>query len=119
MPVTGRPSTSTLPLLGRMRPETMLRIVDLPQPDGPTMVTIAPSGTSKLKSCTATTGSRSRGRNTMPTSARRIFAGLAAGLPMVPGSSTGQRWFPAQQPRFDLAHDQAEQPGHDRERDQP
>ena len=32
------------------RPETTLRSVDLPQPDGPTMVTIAPSGTSKLKS---------------------------------------------------------------------
>src|SRR5262245_41926769 len=115
MPVTGRPSTSTLPLLGRMRPETMLRIVDLPQPDGPTMVTIEPSGTSKLKSRTATTGSRSRGRNTMPTSARQIFAG---GLGMLPVSGTGERRLPAQQPRFDLAHDHAEQPGDHGKRDQ-
>src|SRR3954452_14036334 len=116
MPVTGRPSTSTLPLLGGMRPETTLRIVDLPQPEGPTMVTIEPSGTSKVKSRTATTGSRSRGRNTMPTSARRIFAG---GSDMVPSSGTGERRFPAQEPRLDLAHDQAEQPGDHRERDQP
>src|SRR3954463_3938589 len=113
MPVTRRPSTSTLPLLGGMRPETMLRIVDLPQPEGPTMVTIEPSGTSKVKSRTATTGSRSRGRNTMPTSARRIFAGG-----MVSRSGTGERRFPAQEPGLDLAHDQAEQPGDHGERDQ-
>src|SRR4051794_29135115 len=116
MPVTGRPSTSTLPRLGGIRPETMLRIVDLPEPEGPTMVTIEPSGTSKVKSRTATTGSRSRGRNTMPTSARRIFAG---GPDMVSSSGTGERRFPAQEPRLDLAHDQAEQPGDHGERDQP
>src|SRR6476646_4771565 len=116
MPVTGRPSTSTLSRLGGIRPETMLRIVDLPQPEGPTMVTIEPSGTSKVKSRTATTGSRSRGRNTMPTSARRIFAG---GPDMVAGSGTGERRFTAKEPRLDLAHDQAEQPGDHGERDQP
>src|SRR5262245_17895293 len=115
MPVTGRPSTSTLPLLGRMRPETMLRIVDLRRPAGATMVTIQRSGASKLKSRTATTGARSRGRNTMPTSARQIFAG---GLGMLPVSGTCERRLPAQQPRFDLAHDHAEQPGDNRERDQ-
>src|ERR1700704_1867356 len=119
MPVTRLPSPSTSPLLGRISPETMLSTVDLPQPDGPTMVTIAPSGTSKLKSCTATTASRSRGRNTMPISASRILAGiLAGGGDMVAGSGTGKRRFPAQQPRFDLAHDHAEQPGDHGERDQ-
>src|SRR3954453_6114266 len=116
MTKTGRPSPSTLPLLGGMRPETMLRMVDLPQPEGPTMVTIEPSGTSKVKSRTATTGSRSRGGNTRPTSARRIFAG---GPDMVSSSGTGERRFPAQEPRLDFAHDQAEQPGDHGERDQP
>src|SRR5436190_3629722 len=117
MPVTRRPSTSTRPLLGGINPETILSTVDLPQPDGPTMVTIAPSGTSKLKSETATTAPRSRGRNTMPTSARRIFAWfLAWGIEVLAVSGTGERRFPAQQPRFDLAHDQAEQPGDDGER---
>src|SRR5882757_1918501 len=127
MPVTRRPSTSTRPLLGGISPETMLSTVDLPQPDGPTMVTIAPSGTSKLKSETATTASRSRGRKTMPISAKRILAGIlvsilagisAGGCGMVAVSGTGERGFPAQQPRLDLAHDQAEQPGDDGKRDQ-
>src|SRR5215471_11315089 len=121
MPVTRRPSTSTRPLLGGIRPETMLSTVDLPQPDGPTMVTIAPSGTSKLKSETATTASRSRGRKTMPTSANLIFAWffasiLACGDDMGAVSGTGKRRLPAQQSRLDLAHHQAEQPGDDRER---
>src|SRR5438105_4637549 len=119
MPVTRRPSTSTSPLLGGISPETMLSTVDLPQPDGPTMVTIAPSGTSKLKSCTATTASRSRGRNTMPISASRFARGtLGRGCGRVAMPGTGQRWFPAQQPRLDLAHDQAEQPGDHGEGDQ-
>src|SRR5215471_17852071 len=115
MPVTRRPSTSTRPLLGGIRPETMLSTVDLPQPDGPTMVTIAPSGTSKEKSETATTASRSRGRKTMPTSASLI---LARGEDVLAISGTGERRLPAQQPRLDLAHHQAEQPGDHRERDQ-
>ncbi len=97
----------------------MLSTVDLPQPDGPTMVTMAPSGTEKVKSETATTGSRSRGRNTMPTSARRILAGVEAeARAMVASSGTGERRFPAQQARLELAHRQAEQPGHHCEHDQ-
>src|SRR5882672_9211669 len=114
MPSTRRPSTSTVPRLGGISPDTMLSRVDLPQPDGPTMVTIDPSGTSNVTSRQATTGSRSRGRNTMPTSASRIFAGGA----MVAASGTGERWFPAQQSRFELAHDRAEYGCDDRERDQ-
>src|SRR5882672_9937789 len=114
MPSTRRPSTSTVPRLGGISPDTMLRSVDLPQPDGPTMVTIDPSGTSNVTSRQATTGSRSRGRNTMPTSASRIFARGA----MVEASGTGERGLPAQQARLELAHDRAEHRGHDRERDQ-
>ena len=49
--------------------------VDLPQPDGPTMVTMEPSGTSSDTPRTASTAPRSRGRNTMPIFDRRIFAG--------------------------------------------
>ncbi len=52
----------------------MLSKVDLPQPDGPTMETIEPSGTSSVTLRTASTGSRSRGRNTMPRLDSRIFA---------------------------------------------
>src|SRR5215472_1842502 len=115
MPLTGRPSTSASPRLGAMRPETMLSRVDLPQPDGPTIDTIAPSGTSKLTSRQATTGSRPRGRNTMPTSASRIFAGACG---MADGSGARQRGLPAQQPRLDQAHDGAEHPGDERERDE-
>ena len=37
-----RPSTTTRPLLGRSMPVTMLRIVDLPLPDDPTIETISP-----------------------------------------------------------------------------
>src|SRR5258707_14735206 len=99
MPETGRPSTSARPLLGASRPETILSKVDLPQPDGPTIDTIEPSGTSKVTSRQATTGSRSRGRNTMPTSTSRIFAG---GCDM--GSGARQGRLPAQQPRLHVPH---------------
>jgi hypothetical protein len=38
-----------------MKPAIMFRMVDLPQPDGPTMETNSPSGTSSDTSCTAVT----------------------------------------------------------------
>ena len=38
-PVTSRPSSVTRPLVGRSRPATMRSSVDLPQPEGPRMVT--------------------------------------------------------------------------------
>ena len=44
--VTSRPSISTRPSSGGSRPETMLKSVDLPQPDGPTSTTNSPSAMS-------------------------------------------------------------------------
>ena len=43
--VTGRPSTTTPPLVGRMRPAMHFSRVVLPQPDGPTTHTNSPSPT--------------------------------------------------------------------------
>src|SRR5580704_7476763 len=112
MPPTLAPLTAAKPALGCNRPETTLSKVDLPQPDGPTMVTMEPSGTSSDTPRTASTAPRSRGRNIMPIFDRRIFAGVGI------CSGTVDRRLPAQQPRLDLAHDGAEQPGDDRERHQ-
>src|SRR5690242_10318844 len=44
------PSMTTSPASGRMKPASMLRSVDLPQPDGPTIATNSPSRTVKLTS---------------------------------------------------------------------
>src|SRR6202166_2584831 len=112
MPLTLAPLTSAQPALGCSRPDTTLSKVDLPQPDGPTMVTMDPSGTSSETPRTASTAPRSRGRNIMPIFDRRIFAG--AGI----CSGTVDRRLPAQQPCLDLAHDGAEQQGDHRERHQ-
>ncbi len=46
-PVTGSPSSSTRPEVGESRPATMRSNVDLPQPEGPRMVTKSFSRTSK------------------------------------------------------------------------
>src|SRR6202795_3097321 len=112
MPLTLAPLTSAKPALGCNKPDTTLSKVDLPQPDGPTMVTMEPSGTSSDTPRTASTAPRSRGRNIMPMFDRRIFAGVDI------CSGTVDRRLPAQQPRLDLAHDGAEQPGDHRERHQ-
>ena len=45
------PSISTRPLSGTYRRWTSLAIVLLPEPEGPTMPTTCPAGTSKLTSC--------------------------------------------------------------------
>ena len=45
MPVTGSPSTATSPPVAGCRPETSERVVDLPQPVGPTTVTNSPRRT--------------------------------------------------------------------------
>ncbi len=42
---TCRPATKTSPSVGRSRPVTSFRIVDLPQPEGPTMATKSPACT--------------------------------------------------------------------------
>src|SRR5262245_6957438 len=42
------PSTSTAPESGRSKPAMIFISVDFPQPDGPTIASVVPSGTSKL-----------------------------------------------------------------------
>ena len=45
MPLTGWPPTDTVPALGRSRPATRVRVVDLPHPDGPTTAQNSPGST--------------------------------------------------------------------------
>src|SRR5688572_14845444 len=52
---TGAPLNETAPRVGAMRPASMRRIVDLPQPEGPSRLTKRPRGTSKLMSWIAVT----------------------------------------------------------------
>src|SRR6478736_3569682 len=47
-PATGLPSTFTSPRVSLRKPPRMLSIVDLPQPDGPTIQTNSPGRMSKL-----------------------------------------------------------------------
>src|SRR2546428_220234 len=47
---TGAPLNDTAPRDGGINPASMRRIVDLPQPDGPSTLTKRPRGTSKLTS---------------------------------------------------------------------
>jgi hypothetical protein len=54
-PVTDRSPTRISPEDGGMKPATMLRIVLLPQPEGPTTETNSPAGTSSETSRTAFT----------------------------------------------------------------
>src|ERR1700730_18373230 len=46
--LTTVPPMSTLPSVMSSRPAIMLRVVDLPQPDGPTRMTNSPSAISRL-----------------------------------------------------------------------
>src|SRR4029453_4371696 len=46
-PLTGRPSTRTVPVVGARNPATMFSKVDLPQPDGPRRHTNSRSATSR------------------------------------------------------------------------
>jgi len=48
MPWISRPAKLTVPFCGSMTPETVLRIVLLPAPLAPRIVTTVPSGTVKL-----------------------------------------------------------------------
>src|SRR5262249_41104932 len=50
MPVTGLPKTRTCPDEGCTRPVTRFRVVDLPQPVGPTTATNSPASTRIVKS---------------------------------------------------------------------
>jgi hypothetical protein len=47
-PITGLPFRMMRPVVGRSSPATSRSSVDLPQPDGPRMVTKSLSGTSRL-----------------------------------------------------------------------
>ena len=55
-PVTGVPSSSTWPGVGRSRPATMRSSVDLPQPEGPRMVMKSLSATASVVGCSASVG---------------------------------------------------------------
>ena len=52
---TSRPATNTRPLVLRMSPLTSLRMVDLPQPDGPTSATKSPFTMRRLVGASAFT----------------------------------------------------------------
>src|SRR5688572_9889248 len=52
-PVTGRPSTRTVPVVGARKPATMFSSVDLPQPDGPSRQTSSRSATARSISASA------------------------------------------------------------------
>src|SRR6266849_796998 len=55
-PSTGTPLSRMRPSLGRSRPATRLRMVLLPQPDGPTTATNSPARTSRLTRSIAVSG---------------------------------------------------------------
>ena len=52
-PVTGRPSSDTVPSVGLTSPATTLSSVDFPHPDGPTIVTNSPASTRMVTSSSA------------------------------------------------------------------
>src|SRR6266566_10082304 len=66
---TGRPSKRISPSVTSSSPATMLRVVVLPQPEGPSSTVNDPSGTSRSIESTATTGPNSRRRLLSTTSA--------------------------------------------------
>ncbi len=51
--VTSSPPKKILPAVGVSSPQIMFSVVDLPQPEGPSSPTSLPSGTVKVRSCTA------------------------------------------------------------------
>src|SRR6185369_7610056 len=71
-PVTGRPSSSASPEVGRLSPPSRSSSVDLPQPLGPTSTKNCPLWISKVTSDSAVT-SPPRLENTLPTRLRLIF----------------------------------------------
>src|SRR5690606_25585712 len=53
MPVTSSPSMTILPLLGSIRRLIIFSVVVLPQPEGPTNITMEPAGISRVRPPTA------------------------------------------------------------------
>src|SRR5262245_16095687 len=78
-PLTTSPSMRTSPRVGAMKPAMMFRMVDLPQPDGPSRHTNSPSRTDRLMSSRTLMLPPSRS-NTMPRpSTRSLSLGAVAG----------------------------------------
>src|SRR5690606_24089913 len=87
---TGAPFTSTLPAVARSKPATRLRMVDLPQPLGPTIAANCPWATVRSTSSRARTGLAPP--NTLVTPASSMAFGML-------GPSVGSAdMAPAQQP---------------------
>src|SRR5438270_13880828 len=68
-PSTGLPSIRMLPLVGWSRPAIRFKVVDFPQPEGPTSETNSPSAISSDSSCKASgapgNALRTRSRETL------------------------------------------------------
>src|SRR5581483_4978589 len=74
-PVTGWPSTSSRPRVGRSKPATMYSSVDLPQPDGPRMVMNSLRRTLRVKSTSASVSPLpSSDRNALVRLSQRIMS---------------------------------------------
>ena len=84
-PVTGWPWMRTCPEVAASSPETSLRTVLLPQPDGPTRVTNSPSSTRRCRSSSAVTG---------PLAARAVDHRDAVKLDHRPRPSQGRATLP-------------------------
>src|SRR2546423_1660559 len=76
-PATGRPATSTRPVVAGRSPATMRSRVDLPQPEGPTRATSSPRSTASAMSRNASTGPDDTAY-VMPTRSRRITSARSA-----------------------------------------
>src|SRR6185369_16065394 len=83
-PLTTSPSIRTSPRVGATKPAMMFRMVDLPQPDGPSRHTNSPSRTERLMSSRTLMLPPSRS-NAMPMpSARSLSLDATAGAAGVP-----------------------------------
>ena len=86
-PVTSVPSTSTRPDVGRSKPATQARNVDLPEPDGPMMAVKVPrSNARSMPPRAATAPAPVPYRLVRPSTAR---AGLSLVMPTTLGNGTG------------------------------
>src|SRR5216684_7858245 len=92
VPVASMPSIRTLPAVGSSNPAMMLKIVLLPQPDGPIRLTKRPAGIDSV------TGASARNApagvlNVMLTSSTQSFGG--EGGMHTPADRAESRWFPS------------------------
>src|SRR2546430_1068030 len=89
VPVASSPSIMTRPAVGSCSPATMLKIVLLPQPDGPIRLTNRPDGTVS-ETCASASNAPAGVANAMLTSSSRTFVGEAKAHlhPRQPGHET-------------------------------